>query len=83
MAQRVRSGDVGNMEAQASRVYWPAYSGDLEFRRRRKGAAPNNLLNYGYMVLRAAVARSLVGAGLLVRSNAPGGGRSPVAGAVG
>ena len=65
MADWERSGDAGNMEAQASRLYWPTYLGDLNFRRRREGSAPNNLLNYGYMVLRAATARVLAGAGLL------------------
>jgi len=63
MARRVRSGDGGNHEAQAARRYWPKLMGKA-FRRSREGAAPNNLLNYGYMVLRAAVARSLCGAGL-------------------
>jgi len=64
-ARQVRSGDPGNVEAQASRCYWPAYLNDLEFRRRREGHPPNNLLNYGYAILRAAVARAVVGAGLL------------------
>lgn len=65
MASNVRSGDPENIEGQASRVYWSAYMQDTIFRRDKSGQPPNNLLNYGYMVLRAAVARALVSAGLL------------------
>ena len=65
LAEKVRSGDKGNLEAQASRRYWNGYLGELEFRRRVDGSPPNNLLNYGYAVVRAAVARALTGAGLL------------------
>lgn len=64
LSKSVKSGDPSNLEAQASRYYWPRLFGK-EFRRERFGKAPNNLLNYGYMVLRAAVARSLVSSGLL------------------
>lgn len=64
LAKNVKAGDPSNLEAQASRYYWPRLFGN-EFRRERFGKAPNNLLNYGYMVLRAAVARSLVSSGLL------------------
>jgi len=64
LAEAVRSGDRENVEAQASRVYWERFFPNDEFRRRREGDAPNNFLNYGYAVLRAAVARALVGAGL-------------------
>lgn len=63
LAASVRSGDPENAEAQAAKVYWPAMFGE-RFRRDRFGAPPNNLLNYGYMALRAAVARAIVGAGL-------------------
>jgi CRISPR-associated protein Cas1 len=63
--KRVRSGDAENIEAQASRRFWPAFFGDANFRRDINGPAPNNLLNYGYMVMRAAVARALCSAGLL------------------
>jgi len=59
----VRSGDPANVEAHAARVYWPALLGKT-FRRKPKGKPPNNLLNYGYMVLRAAVARAIAAAGL-------------------
>jgi len=69
LAREVRSGDVGNIEARAAQAYWPLLFRDcpLEsqpFRRDREGASPNALLNYGYAVLRACVARALVGAGL-------------------
>lgn len=63
IAASVRSGDTTNCEGQAARAYWPALFGP-EFRRDRDGLPPNNLLNYGYMVLRAAVARAVVSAGL-------------------
>jgi CRISPR-associated protein Cas1 len=67
LRERVRSGDPENVEAQASRKFWPVYMQDLiaSFRRDIDGAPPNNLLNYGYMVMRAAVARALCSAGLL------------------
>ncbi len=66
----VKSGDSTNREAQAAKVYWRVWlqtgdAGDDVFRRRRDGVAPNALLNYGYTVLRAAVARAIVAAGLL------------------
>lgn len=63
-ATQVRSGDAGNREAVASRYYWRSLFGD-EFKRDRYGEPPNNLLNYGYAILRANIARSLVGSGLL------------------
>lgn len=65
LRKRVRSGDPQNIEAQASRKYWAAYLQDIEFRRDAEGKPPNNLLNYGYTVMRAAVARALCSAGLL------------------
>jgi CRISPR-associated protein Cas1 len=70
LRQRVRSGDPSNIEAQASRKFWPVYLQDIDlspqaFRRDINGAPPNNMLNYGYMVMRAAVARALCSAGLL------------------
>lgn len=61
----VRSGDPSNVEAQASRKFWPAYLQDTQFHRNINGPPPNNMLNYGYMVVRAAVARALCSAGLL------------------
>jgi len=60
----VRSGDPTNVEAQAARIYWQALFGE-EFRRNPDADdSTNALLNYGYAVLRAAVARALAGAGL-------------------
>jgi CRISPR-associated protein Cas1 len=64
LRHRVRSGDPDNIEAQASRKYWPAYLQDFEFRRNINGPPPNNMLNYGYMVMRAAIARAICSAGL-------------------
>jgi CRISPR-associated protein Cas1 len=63
MANQVKSGDLSNIEGQAARFYWPALFGP-DFRRDPDGLPPNNVLNYGYMVLRSAVARALVAAGL-------------------
>ena len=65
MARQVRSGDPNNLEAQAARVYWQNYLPDEAFRRDTDGDGLNGLLNYGYAVMRAAVARALVAAGLL------------------
>lgn len=59
----VRSGDTDNREGAAARIYWSELFG-RDFIRDREGAEPNNLLNYGYTILRAAVARSLMGSGL-------------------
>ncbi|MFC1890298.1 type II CRISPR-associated endonuclease Cas1 [Thermodesulfobacteriota bacterium] len=64
LAQSVRSGDSTNIEAQASRRYWPNLFDDPSFRRHRDGGGQNNLLNYGYTVLRAIVARAICAAGL-------------------
>jgi CRISPR-associated protein Cas1 len=65
LARDVRSGDPENAEGQAARFYWPALFADKSFRRDPDGAPPNNLLNYGYAVVRAALARAIVAAGLL------------------
>jgi CRISPR-associated protein Cas1 len=62
-ARRVRSGDPKNFEAQAARIYWRRLFGE-DFRRDQNGDGINTLLNYGYAILRAAVARALSGAGL-------------------
>lgn len=65
-ANEVRSGDPENMEARAAAYYWKNLFGHIPgFIRDRDGIAPNNLLNYGYAILRAVVARSLVASGLL------------------
>lgn len=63
MASLVRSGDSGNMEAQAARFYWPRLFGKT-FRRNADAGGANAMLNYGYAVFRAATARAIVGAGL-------------------
>lgn len=66
LAANVKSGDADNSEAIAAAHYWqqlfpPAWN----FYRRRDGLPPNNLLNYGYAIIRAGMARAIVGAGLL------------------
>jgi CRISPR-associated protein Cas1 len=64
LAGRVKSGDPSNVEAQAAKVHWSAYLPEAEgFRRLRDGPFPNSLLNYGYTVMRATIARSVVAAG--------------------
>jgi CRISPR-associated protein Cas1 len=66
LANTVKSGDSANHEAKAALYYWSRFFPDfLHFTRHRDGAPPNNLLNYGYAILRAMVARALVGSGLL------------------
>jgi CRISPR-associated protein Cas1 len=59
----VRSGDADNMEARAAVYYWANLF--KNFKRDREGEPPNNLLNYGYAILRAVIARALVSSGLL------------------
>ena len=62
LAREVRPGDSGNAEARAARIYWRLlFEG---FQRDPAGAPPNGLLNYGYAILRATVARQLCAAGL-------------------
>lgn len=65
-ANEVKSGDPDNLEARAAAYYWRNLFPTLpNFVRGREGDPPNNLLNYGYAILRACVARGLVGSGLL------------------
>jgi CRISPR-associated protein Cas1 len=75
LARSVRSGDPDNFEAQAARIYWGSWLADVPtraadrpnevpFARDRDGLGPNALLNYGYAIMRAAVARAVVAAGL-------------------
>lgn len=65
-AKLVKSGDTGNLEARAAAFYWRNLFITLpDFTRGREEIAPNSLLNYGYAILRAIIARSLVGCGLL------------------
>ena len=62
----VRSGDPDNHEARAAAYYWKnLFTNYPNFVRDREGTPPNNLLNYGYAILRAIIARALVGSGLL------------------
>lgn len=65
-ADDVKSGDSENLEARAAAYYWKTLFADIDgFTRDREGISPNNLLNYGYAVLRAIIARALVSSGLL------------------
>lgn len=65
-AADVRSGDAGNLEGRAAAYYWKSvFTDNPAFIRGRDEDAPNNLLNYGYAIVRALMARSLVSAGLL------------------
>lgn len=65
-ANSVRSGDPENIEARAAAFYWKNIFPELPtFVRDRDGVPPNSLLNYGYAILRAVIARALVGSGLL------------------
>ena len=65
--EKVKSGDPENVEGRAAAYYWRNIFDDIitDFRRKRFGHDPNNLLNYGYAILRAIVARNLTGSGLL------------------
>ena len=64
-AADVKSGDSDNLEARAAAYYWKNLFKIEGFTRDREGIPPNNLLNYGYAILRAVVARALVTSGLL------------------
>ena len=59
----VKSADADNREGIAAKIYWSELFG-TDFIRSREGSSPNNLLNYGYTILRAAVTRSIMGSGL-------------------
>ena len=67
LASKVLSGDSSNMEGVAASQYWKSFfeTTDIAFKRERFGDYPNNFLNYGYAILRAATARALSGSGLL------------------
>ena len=65
LSRMVRSGDPNNIESQAARVYWANWLPDRTFRRDADLPDLNMFLNYGYAILRAAVARAVVAAGLL------------------
>lgn len=65
-SSQVRSGDPDNLEGRAAAYYWRNLFGeDSGFVRRQEGEDPNGLLNYGYAILRAIIARSLVASGLI------------------
>lgn len=64
IASKVLSGDTSNMEGVAANFYWKSFF-ENDFKRERFGNYPNNFLNYGYAILRAATARALSGSGLL------------------
>ncbi len=65
-ADKIKSGDSENMEARAAAYYWKNIFPFIDgFTRDRNGIPPNSLLNYGYAILRAVVARALVSSGLL------------------
>jgi CRISPR-associated protein Cas1 len=64
-AKNVTSGDTLNHEARAAVYYWQKLIKVENFNRQQKGIPPNNLLNYGYAILRAITARALVSSGLL------------------
>jgi CRISPR-associated protein Cas1 len=64
LASKVLSGDTTNMEGVAAQQYWKSFF-EIDFKRERFGDYPNNFLNYGYAILRAATARALSGSGLL------------------
>jgi len=65
LARSIRSGDPSNVEAQAAKFYWENWLPEEAFRRDADADGLNCLLNYGYAVLRAAVARAIVAAGLV------------------
>jgi len=66
LSKQVKSGDSENCEGRAASYYWEELFCDIDtFKRQRFGEPPNNLLNYGYAILRGVVARSLVASGLL------------------
>lgn len=67
LAANVTSGDTDNIEGRASYLYWQTlFENDEYFKRHRYGPPPNQLFNYGYAILRAVVARSLIASGCLL-----------------
>ena len=65
-SNEVKSGDSDNLEARAAAFYWKTLFAHIDgFTRDREGVSPNHLLNYGYAILRAVIARALVSTGLL------------------
>lgn len=64
LADRVRSGDPTNIEAQAAVRYWKAVFGRSDFRRSQEAEDENRFLNYGYTILRGMAARAVCASGL-------------------
>ncbi|SNB34359.1 type II CRISPR-associated endonuclease Cas1 [Flavobacterium psychrophilum] len=64
-AKEVTSGDALNHESRAAVFYWQSLITVPNFTRGQKGIPPNNLLNYGYAILRAITARAIVSSGML------------------
>jgi len=64
-SKQVKSGDSENLEARAAAYYWRNVFHNPDFIRGQEGDPPNNLLNYGYAIVRAMMARALVAAGVL------------------
>ena len=64
LSKTVKSNDATGREGVAARLYWTRLFGK-DFTRERYGSFPNNFLNYGYIIVRAAVARALTGSGLM------------------
>ncbi|MBK8054221.1 MAG: type II CRISPR-associated endonuclease Cas1 [Saprospiraceae bacterium] len=65
MISRINSGDPENYEGQAAAIYWNYLLKDYGVTRGRDMGSPNHLFNYGYAILRAVIARNLVGSGCL------------------
>lgn len=65
LSKEVKSDDNDNREGIAAKYYWKYLFNEIDFKRDRFGEPPNNLLNYTYAILRAAVARAIAGSGLL------------------
>jgi CRISPR-associated protein Cas1 len=65
LVDEVKNGDPSNCEAQGARLYFQSIKTEGDFLRDQEGGGLNAALNYGYAVLRAAVARALVGSGLV------------------
>ncbi|MFA4907518.1 MAG: type II CRISPR-associated endonuclease Cas1 [archaeon] len=65
LESKIRTNDETNREAVAAKYYWAILFDPLRFKRHQEGKPPNNLLNYGYAILRAIITRAIVSAGLL------------------
>lgn len=65
LSQKITLENVNSIESTASRFYWKSVFDLKKFTRNSEGEPPNQLLNYGYSILRGATARALIGSGLL------------------